>query len=196
MRNFLRPSSGSAVSLPTVPCWPDVWEHTQRVLAFWGGAAAYVALLVFLLWAPVIHRRSLRNTSRLLGVLGLISGGLIVFALLMTGGLPGQGVPEERRIIQSADGQVATLIYQAGFLGRDITEVTLKRNGCCQNVTVFSHFGTSGVDDPKVEWLDNRHLRIAYHARLSDGADKCETHLVDITIVCQAEIWDWDKPKD
>jgi hypothetical protein len=56
---------------------------------------------------------------------------------------------------------------------------------------VFWHAGTSDVDDPKIDWLDNRHLRIVYHTRISD-ADHCETHLAGITIVCKAERWDWD----
>jgi hypothetical protein len=163
----------------------------QRVLPFWGGAVAYVAFVAFLLWAPAIHRRSLRNASRLLGVLGLIPGGLFILALLMTGGLPGQGVPEETRTIQSADGQVATLIYQAGFLGRDQTEVKLKRAGCCRHITVFWHFGSSAFDDPKVDWQDSHHLRIVYHARAGDD-DHCESHIADIAIVCKAESWDWD----
>jgi hypothetical protein len=148
-------------------------------------------LVVFLLWAPLTHRLWLRNTSRVLGVLGLIPAGLLFLALLMTGGLPGQGVPEEKRIIQSADGQVARLIYQAGFLGRDHTEVTLKRNGCCQHIRAFWHSGPSTFDDPRVDWLDNRHLRIVYHTRSGDP-DHCESHLADITIVCKAEVWDRD----
>jgi hypothetical protein len=118
----------------------------------------------------------------------LIPGGLIFSALLLTGGLPGQGVPEERRIIQSADGQVATLVYQAGFLGRDQTEVRLKRAGCCRQITVFWHAGSSALDDPKVDWQDTHHLRILYHARASDG-DECVSHLADIAIVCKAESW-------
>ena len=148
-------------------------------------------MAVFLLWAPLIKRPWLRNTSRILGLLALTPAGLVFMAQLMTGGLPGQGVPAKKRVIQSADGQVATLIYQAGFLGRDITEVTLKRNGCCEHVGVFWHAGPSDVDDPKIDWLDNRHLRIVYHTRISD-ADRCEAHLADITIVCKAESWAWD----
>jgi hypothetical protein len=174
-----------------MPCWPEVWDYARRVLPLLGGVVAYVAVLGFLLWAPVIHRRWLRNTLRLLGVLGLIPAGLVFFALLLTGGLPGQGVPEEKRIIQSPDGQVATLIYQAGFLGRDHTEVTLKRAGCCRHIRVFWHAGPSTFHDPKVDWPDNRHLRIVYHARVGD-ADQCESHLADIAIVCKAEDWDWD----
>ncbi len=182
---------GASVRLTAVPCWPDIWEYARRALPFWGGLAAYVALVVFLLWAPLIHGRWLRNASRGLGVVGLIPGGLLFLALLMTGSLPGQGLPEEKRTIQSADGEVATLNYQAGFPGRDHTEVTLKRKGCCQHNGVFWHGAPSTFDDPKVDWLDTRHLRIVYHARVGD-LDHCESHLADIAIVCKAESWDLD----
>jgi hypothetical protein len=180
-----------------MPCWPEVFDHIRRVLPFWGDAVWSVALVVFLLWAPVIQRRWLRNTSRILGLLAATGLGLAFAALLMIGGLPGQGVPEEKRVIRSADGQMATLIYQArflgqaGFLGRDRTEVTLKRDGCCRHIVVFWHGGPSSFDDPRVDWLDNRHLRIEYHARGGDS-DHCEGALADIAITCIAESWDWD----
>jgi hypothetical protein len=40
----------------------------------------------------------------------------------------------------------------------------------------------------KVEWLDNRHLSLAYHARSGDQ-QHCEQRLGEITIVCKSLGW-------
>jgi hypothetical protein len=95
-----------------------------------------------------------------------------------------QRPPAQMRTVRSAGGDEVRLSYEAGFFGRDYTEVTLKGPTCCQHTVVFWHQGPSWFDDPKLEWLDNQHLQISYHSR-PDDPQHCDQHLRDITIVCK-----------
>jgi hypothetical protein len=169
-----------------VPCWSDLWQHFKNLLPLVGVIASivlYIALTAFLLWAPRLRARWKRITSRILGGVCLaplvVALPAIILALALGSGDP----PAQTRTVRSSNGEEARLSYQAGFLGRDHTEITLKRSGCCQHTVVFWHQGPSWFDDPKIDWLDNQHLRISYHARLNDP-QHCEHQLEDITIVC------------
>ena len=128
-------------------------------------------------------------TSRVLGAAAVIPGVIalptVLFGLMLISGDP----PPQTRTIQSPTGQQAHLIYQAGYLGRDHTEVRLKHTGCCRHEIVFWHAGPSGFADPKIEWLDNRSLRITYHAR-PDDPQHCKKQVKDIVITCVAKPWE------
>jgi hypothetical protein len=174
-----------------VPCWPDVWEKFKNhlpMLGVYSSLLAYVAVVALLLWAPNVRKRWLLITSRVLGAAAVIPGVIalpaVPFGVLLISGDPAP----QTRTIQSPDGQQALLIYQAGFLGRDHTEVRLKHTGCCRHEIVFWHAGPSGFDDPKIEWLDNRHLRIMYHTR-PDDPQHCEQRVGDIAISCTSSPW-------
>lgn len=174
-----------------MPCWPDLWEHIKRLLPEIGLAAgllAYIALVVFLLWAPKIRQRWVRITLRIFGAAAIIP--LIAFlpALLFGVLLASGNPPPQIQTIQSANGQQARLRYQAGFLGRDNTEVSIRHSGCCRHTSVFWHAGPSDFDDPKIEWIDNHHLHITYHTRQGDP-QHCEKQSGDISIVCTALPW-------
>jgi hypothetical protein len=108
----------------------------------------------------------------------------ILLGLALNAGNPSA----KTRVIKSSDVQEAKLSYSAGFLGRDYTEVTLKHPGCCWHITVFSHNGPSWFDDVKVEWLDNRHLHITYHARPGDP-QHCEGKVGEVMITCTSSPW-------
>ena len=174
-----------------MPCWPDIWERVKSflpMLAVLSSVLAYLAVVVFLLWAPKIRKRWLLITSRILGV---VAGVPLVFVLstVLFGLLLASGNPRTRsRSVWSADEQEAKLSYDGGFLGRDYTEVRLKRTGCCRHVVVFWHSGPSEFDDPKIEWLDNRHLRITYHTR-RDDPQHCEQKMGDIAVACISSPW-------
>lgn len=148
----------------------------------------YITVVVFLLWAPKIRKRWLLVTSRILGVVAgvplVFVLTTVLFGLLLASGNP----PTQSRSVWSADGQEAKLSYDGGFLGRDYTEVRLKRTGCCRHIGVFWHAGPSWFDDPKIEWLDNRHLRITYHTR-TDDPQHCEQQAGDIAVACIASPW-------
>ena len=174
-----------------MPCWPDIWEHVRRFLPLLGGlglGVAYIGLIAILLWAPKVRSRWLRNVSRALGVLGIIPAIIALPAILLGLALAAGNPPAQTRTVQSQDGQQAVLSYEAGFLGRDYTEVRLKRLGSCRHTTVFWHAGPSWFDDMKVEWVDNRHLRLTYHARSGDP-QHCEPQTGEVTVVCTASDW-------
>jgi predicted membrane protein len=149
---------------------------------------AYLMIVALLLWAPKVRTRALRIASRIFGVIVLLPLLFVVpvtfFGFLLASGNP----PAQYRVVSSAHGQEATLIYQAGFLGRDFTEVKVKRTECCQHVRVFSHSGPSGFDDPQIEWLDDRHLRVKYHTRVNDR-QHCERMVGEIQVDCVGSSW-------
>ena len=174
-----------------MPCWPDIWERAKQLLPFLGLLASvivYIALVALLLWAPKLRKRWLRIASRVLGVAAIIPGAVILPAFLFGLALASGNPATQIRTVISGDGQEARVRYDAGFLGRDYTAVDLKLTGCCRHTTVFWHGGPSTLDDVKIEWLDNRHLSLTYHARSSDQ-QHCEQRVREITIVCKSLGW-------
>jgi hypothetical protein len=171
-----------------VPCWSDLWQHFKNLLPLLGVIASlvlYIALTAFLLWAPRLRTRWKRITSRILGLVCIAPLVVALPAIIFGLALRNSGPSAQTRTVRSADGQEASLSYKAGFLGRDYTETTLKRTGCCRHTVIFWHQGPSWFDDPKIDWLDNQHLRISYHAR-QDDPQHCEHQLEDITIACMS----------
>lgn len=150
-----------------------------------GSLAAYIAFIGLLIWAPRLRKRWQRITSRVIGGLGaaplVVALPTVLFGMALASGNP----PTKSRVVKSPDGEEATLNYSAGFLGRDYTEVTLKRSGCCRHIPVFSHNGPSSFEDPQIEWVDNKHLRITFHTR-PDDPQHCEQHVGDTVITCTA----------
>jgi len=171
-----------------VPCWPDLWLHLKNLLPLLAtalGILLYIALAVLLICAPRLRTRWKMITSRVLGIVLLAPLAIGLPAILFGLALGNSGPPAQMRTVLSARGDEARLSYEAGFLGRDYTEVTLKGPACCQHTVVFWHQGPSWFDDPKLEWLDNQHLQISYHSR-PDDPQHCDQHLRDITIVCKS----------
>jgi hypothetical protein len=171
-----------------MPCWPDLWEHIRRALPSLGILAlllAYVGLIVLLLWAPRIRKLWLRILSRILGIVAatplVVAIPALFLALMLALGDP----PAKIRQVVSTDGQIATLKYNAGFLGRDSTEIILKQSDCCHHAVVFRHHGPSSFEDTKIKWIDNSHLEITYHTR-PDDQRQCVDHINKTQIVCIA----------
>jgi hypothetical protein len=176
-----------------MPCWPEVWDHLKDGSQLvWGLAARfvvplllYVGLVVLLLWAPWVRSRKLQVAARVLGAVATLPLLMIVlasfFGFLLATGNP----PAVSRMFDFVDGQQAKLSYNAGFLGRDYTEVTLKQPGCCRHVRVFWHRGPTSLDLTKVRWIDSRHLQIRYYARAGDP-EFCEPQVRQVSITCLA----------
>ncbi len=174
-----------------MPCGPDIWQSAKAempLLAFFGGFAAYLAIVVFLLWAPRVRDRSARIVCR-------VAGGLLALPLAVVAPLAGFGIllgsgdpPAQTRTVASPRRQEATLEYQAGFLGRDHTEVILKSRNDCRHTRVLSHAGPSSFDDPQIEWLDNEHLQLTYHTR-PDDLQQCVKQVDNVSVTCVAIPW-------
>ena len=166
-----------------MPCWPEIWEYVNNVSPLFGGLFAYSALVVVLVWAPKVRNTRLRTACRVLGGVGVVALIPLLFPIALS-----MGPPTERRTFRSSDGEEARLSYDAGFLGRDYTEVSLKHPGSCRHTKVFWHLGPSSFDDPTVEWIDAQHLRITYHTR-SDDLQECEKQVGQVYILCGSEPW-------
>jgi len=174
-----------------VPCWPDIWDHIKQELprvGFLASAIGCVALVVLLLWAPKLRRRWLRIASRVLGVAAAVPlatlGPGFFLGLLLASGNP----PTVSRTVLSQNGQEARVSYNAGFRGRDYTEVALKSPSCCRHTRVFWHGGPSSLEDVQIDWVDNEHLHLKYHARPTDPVH-CEQKDGKVTIVCTSLGW-------
>jgi hypothetical protein len=174
-----------------MPCWADVWQHLRDdapLISMLLALFVYGSVVALLLWAPRVPGKRLRLTCRIVGIAGLLPLLVLLppmlFGLFLASGDP----PVRTRVIASPTQEQATLVYHAGFLGRDYTEVKLKQPGCCQHTRVFSHSGPSEFTDPQVEWVGANHLRIRYHTRPGDP-QFCAGELGRIHIDCEAVRW-------
>ncbi len=168
-------------------CWPDVWEHMKRELPLievWVSLFAYLMLVGLLLWAPKLKKPWMKITSRLLGFVAIAPLPLLIFGIMLGSGSP----PMQNRMVKSLNGAEATLNYEAGFLGRDFTEVLLKKNGCCRHRQIFWYAGPGYFDSTQMQWIDNNHLQISHHARISDPVH-CEQISENIVITCTRLQW-------
>ena len=172
-------------------CWPDIWLHVKRLLPMLATLAVvlgYALLVALLLWAPKIQKRWLLITSRVLGAVGLALFLVALVPMFLGSMFVAGNPPRQSRIVLSKEGQQATVNYDAGFLGRDYTEVTLKKAGCCRHIPVFSHSGPSELNDMTVQWIDENHLHLTYHMRPGD-LNHCEPIAEQINIVCTPLPW-------
>jgi hypothetical protein len=179
------------VEIFTQFCWPDEVASAKDALPAVGFLLvplSYFVLVVLLLWAPKLRKNWMRIISRILGVAGLVSIIIalpaIVFRLALALGNP----PTKSIQIRSPGGEEATLIYSAGFLGRDYTEVVLKHPKNCRHFTVFWHAGPSYFNDVKLDWADDYHLRLTYHTR-PDDPQHCESTNGSVALICVPNPW-------
>lgn len=169
-----------------MPCWYDLRLDVKRYIPLAlgiAGLAAYLFLTGMALWAPKLQQPWLKRASRVVGFLGLL---LVVRAsplILLFWMLVSSGAPTKIRSVNSLTGDEASVRYNAGFFGRDFTDVVLKRAACCRHVEVMWHAGPSELQDMHIEWPDNRTLHLTYHARSGD-AQHCEQQVSGIAITC------------
>jgi glucan phosphoethanolaminetransferase (alkaline phosphatase superfamily) len=99
-----------------MPCWPDLWNEILR-LRFLIGVLFALVLLIFMLWAPRIKWRWLRISLRVVaGVAAILIVPVAGLALLF---VATDAKPEYRTVNSPTGLHQATLMYHAGFLGRD-----------------------------------------------------------------------------
>jgi hypothetical protein len=114
-------------------------------------------------------------------VIGLFALAIVSFGLLLNSGAP----KPEYRTVKSPNGlNEVTLMYSAGFLGRDFTSIQLKSNKCCKHFTVYVYEGPSGLTGTGMVWLDDSHVQIQYHTD-HNRYQHCESLVAGITIFCK-----------
>lgn len=173
-----------------MPCWGELWQNIRDEAPMIGvllGLVAWLLVAVVLLWAPRIHNRKFRWASRFGGAVVLLPLVIVLPALLLGFALASGNPPAQSRVISSPRGMQAAVTYNAGFLGRDFTKVTLK-GGRCQNATVFWHAGPSDFVDPQVQWVDDQHLTIRFHTRTGDRIF-CAALSGAVHVDCEGEPW-------
>jgi hypothetical protein len=162
-----------------MPCWVvDFW----RAMAWWlAGPIPILIVIVLMLWAPRVKRRWLKILLRTGG--GLAASFLLVmigFGLLLTWG---DSKPQYRTTSSPSGMHRATLMYQAGFLGRDFSEVEITTKNSCKRLTAYVYEGPSDITGTAVTWVDDSHLQIKYYVD-SDHYQHCEPRVADVSIVC------------
>ena len=155
-------------------CWPDLWSRISG-LALPG---LVLVVIVLLLWAPAIGWRWLRIVLRMVGG----AAALLVLVLVSIGWLFSS--KPEYRTLDSPNGlNRATLEYESGFMGRDFSSVALTKSGFCKHFTAYEYDGPSNLRSTTLNWLDDAHLQIQYHAD-PNRYQHCETRVADINITC------------
>src|SRR5712671_3385456 len=111
-----------------MPCWPDLWSRIIG-LRWLADPILVLVVIALMLWAPAIGRRWLRILLRSVGGAAAFFVLVIVsFGLLLNSGDP----KPQYRTLKSPNGlHQATLMYSAGFLGRDFSSIQLINDECC-----------------------------------------------------------------
>jgi hypothetical protein len=100
-----------------------LWSAQRLHFQLWPLSLPYFVLL---LWAPKLRKQWMRIGSRILGAVGVVSI-IIPLPIVILGVLPASGNPPTKGVVsRSPGGQEGRLNYNAGFLGRDFTEVVLR----------------------------------------------------------------------
>ena len=170
-----------------MPCWPDLWHEFLRL---WPDYVliAFLGIIALMLWAPRVKWLWVRVVLRVVGgVAGLFALIFVGFGVLLIADNP---KPEIRTVASPNGTHEAILKYQAGFLGRDFTRVTIRSKGCCEHFTAYEYAGPGWISSTTMTWLDDSHLRISYY---SDPAryprQHCVSRVADVSVDCIPMKW-------
>lgn len=127
-----------------------------------------------------IARLWLRICIRATGVVLAVPLILAILLLLLLG-----ACSTRPRVIVSPDSQhIARYDYQAGFLGRDSSFVSVRNKWSLLSDDVYEYWGPSDWDGANVRWLNNRQLIIQYYPDRSGRHQECDTKGAGIEILC------------
>ena len=165
-----------------MPCWPDIWsaiwEFRWRAFVYFPVILAGLAI-----WAPRLRRRWLRYTVRALGIcMAIPAVSLALMALVFET----TALPPQYKTAASPNGVYqARLEYDAGFLGRDYSEVTVSKYGCCRHLPALNLQGPSSMDSIQMKWPDDHHLRIFYvYMGSGYGSATCHPNVDGVKVTC------------
>jgi hypothetical protein len=165
-------------------CWYGIWSAIQHYFGF-AIACLLLTLAGLAIWAPRLQPRWLRYTVRAIGICVAIPASLLVLlgAFVVFGATPAQ-----YKIVSSpADTYQARQEYDAGFLGRDFSEVTIKKHGCCWRYRAFALRNPSSLGNIHLKWLDDHHLQISYiYFGPGYGSATCRSSVDGVKVTCIA----------
>ena len=139
------------------------------------------ATIRYLLRVRFVNRQWLTICMRVAGSILLLP---LILALLLL--ILMVGCSSRPRIAVSPDSQhVAAYSYEAGFLGRDLTFVTVRRRWSIRPDVAYQYAGPSDWTATEVRWLDNQRLMIRYHPDREGRFQECRTEAGGITVQCR-----------
>jgi hypothetical protein len=144
---------------------------------------AAVAAATFYLFRGRSVRKWLRVCMRITG--GILVLPLAICVLMLLGMAASASRP---RILVSPDSQhIAEFTYQAGFLGRDFTLVSVRRKWSLVRHNAYRYAGPSDWSGTEVRWVDNEHLLIRYTEDSEGRSQVCSSKAEDVFVQCIAE---------
>jgi hypothetical protein len=128
-------------------------------------------------------RRWLRISMRITGGILVVPLALCVVMLLMM-----VACTSRPRIVVSPDSRhIAEYSYEAGFLGRDSTFVSVRSKWSLLRHDAYWYAGPSDWSGTEVRWLDNEHLLIRYTEDREGRPQHCSSKAVDVLVQCVAD---------
>jgi hypothetical protein len=137
-----------------------------------------IALGIFLFRVRIAHRRVLTACIRLIGA-ALVLPSILLISLNRMENSP-------TRVFVSPDSlHIAYYKYQKGFLGRDLTVVTVGKNSGMLTDRVYEHDGPSDWSKTEVRWLNNDQLLIRYDPD-PDRFQQCKPEAEGVQVQCES----------
>lgn len=149
-----------------------------------------VLAILGILASAIVYLFRARSVRTWLKLCMRISGGILILplfvcVLLLLAMVACSSRP---RILVSPDSQhVAEYSYEAGFLGRDYTFVSVRRNWSLIRSDVYRYAGPSDWSGTEVRWIDNEHLLIRYTQDGRDHFQQCGREAAGILVQCVAD---------
>lgn len=139
-----------------------------------------MAAAVFYLFRVHFIRLWVRLCTRIAGallVLPLVAALLLLLSMVACNTKP--------RVIVSPDSRhVAEYSYEAGFLGRDSTFVTVRKRWSIFPDVVYQYAGPSDWTDTEVRWLSNEQLLVRYRPDEEGRFQQCQPGAAGIVVQC------------
>jgi uncharacterized membrane protein (UPF0182 family) len=150
-----------------------------------------ILVVIGILVAATIYLLRARPIRRWVRVCMRIGGGILVLPLVICMALlvAMAACTSRPQIIVSPDSMhIAAYSYEAGFLGRDSTFVSVRKKWSLLPVDAYSYAGPSDWSSTEVRWLDNEHLLIRYQKDDRDRPQHCRNdNVAGIFVQCVAE---------
>lgn len=146
------------------------------------GVAAFLLVVTILLVRPnKLRRRWLRNLMLILGICLALPASLSI----LIAGCSLENASRPHVLVSPDRSRVADYTYEAGFLGRDYSGVTVRLAGSIHSDEAYFYFGPSDWAGTTVHWLDNQNLEIGYYLDPHGRTQQCNALAASVKIHCK-----------